>query len=273
MKVSRFAGIVFLTALMAGCVTTNTTMQALQPVTGGRPGYALGHSPVLAASYSYMLQPLDDAGSILYVQPFGGSATVGVLFGTLGVAANMASINMKTKADVLALHGKVGVDPAAVFGKVATAKGVDIREKDADAAQITPYMYIVKQEDEQLLIASALLIEKGQGDAKWTGKYMYELPLRYSFTQFGSPDEKQTAALRDAMTAGYAKLIDHIRYEDPQRYLQEKRIVFKTPFFAPFANVDTLGQLVDETDDMTWIRTISGVYALRKGDVSIKPQS
>jgi hypothetical protein len=102
---------------------------------------------------------------------------------------------------------------------------------------------------------------------------MYELPVHYSFAQLGSPSETQTAALRDAMAAGYEKLIDHIRSEDPQRYAQEKRIVFKTPLFAPFANVDTLGQLVEESDDMAWIRTINGVYALHKGDVTIKPQS
>ncbi len=243
-------------------------MQSVQPKSSGGSAYALSRSPLLDAT-NHLTQHLDKEKTIVYFQNFGGGgAGLGLLLGPIGVAANVSMIETNTKKDVEQLRDRVAVRPAEIFAEVARRQGLDLSANATQAPKITPYLYVSKTEGETLLVSSALIIEQGTGPEKWTGKYMYQLPVRYSLNEFAQLSESATAQLRDAVALGYSSLVTHVGAESAERMNQEKKIMFKSDLLNPRFDFEMAGSLIADGGDLVWVRTYGGVYALRKGNVS-----
>lgn len=249
---------------LTGCATP-PSFQSSQPLTSEH-SYSLSRSALLDQT-SQSVAHLDSDREILYVQEFGGGGlATGLLFGALGVAANMAMINAQTESDAALLKDKISIKPRQVFIERAQQKALKLN--DGAEAKITPYLYVSKTNGEQMLVATALLIEQGDGKAKWTGKYMYQLPGKYSKQQLANLDAGQQQQLSADVSQGFDVLLDYITHEQPA--MGERTITFKSDFLAPRMDFDLTGALISQNDDVAWVRTYGGVFALRKSNFSLR---
>lgn len=247
---------------LTGCATPS--FQSSQPRTSEH-GYSLSRSALLDQT-SQTTTHLDSDRDILYMQEFGGGGiATGLLLGPLGVAANMAMINAQTESDAELLKDKIGIQPRQVFIERAQQKALKLN--DGAEAKITPYLYVLKTNGEQMLIATALLIEQGEGKSKWTGKYMYQLPGKYSKQELARLDASQQQQLSADVSRGFDVLLDYITHEQPA--MGERTITFKSDFLAPRLNFDLTGALISQNADVTWVRTYGGIFALRKSNFSL----
>lgn len=249
---------------VTGCATP-PSFQSSQPLTSEQ-SYSLSRSALLDQT-SQTIAHLDSDRDILYMQEFGGGGVVtGLLFGPLGVAANVAMINAQTESDAELLKNKIGIKPRDVFIERAQQKALKL--SDSAEAKITPYLYVLKTNGEQMLVATALLIEQGDGKSKWTGKYMYQLPEKYSKQELANLDTSQRQQLSADVRQGFDVLLDYITNERPA--MGERTITFKSDFLAPRLDFDLTGALISQNDDVAWVRTYGGIFALRKSNFSLR---
>jgi len=258
--------------MLAILVTACATPQYQQvPTTEKTAGHELGKSELLQSS-DHMTRQLDDKQSILYFQNFGGGgAAVGVMLGPFGVAANMKMIESATEEDAALLKGKFNFDPVEIFSHQSGAmallnNGAVLGKK----AKISPYFYVSKTEDEQLLMACALLVDYRPTGTEWQGKYMYQLPLKYAKTDVakGFSDDQRAALVRE-VTAGFQSLA--------KLYVADRRgdlgtgaeVKFKSDFVSPRFNFEMIGLKLPATDGRVNIRTYGAVYSLPAGWVQV----
>lgn len=269
MNIVRIYCVVVSVLLLAGCAAA-PKYQALQPGSVPPVGYVLAQSSLLEEG-SYVQQSLSGDNRIQYFQNFGGGGLgVGLLFGPLGTAANMAMIDSATQSDAKLLRGKIAVDPTAVFVEVTELGGIDVSTgAAADRSNITPYLYISKTEGDTLLVASALILERGEGAGKWVGKYMYQLPLKYNLADLPKLDDAATAQLRAAVADGFAVLLRHIGAESQEKLQQERKITFKSDFMNPRFDYEMYAMLVAEEDEIVWVRSFTGVYGVRRTNITL----
>jgi hypothetical protein len=239
------------------------------PKSATASGYALSRSAALART-DHMTQHLDGEKSVVYHQDYGGGGVaVGLLLGPLGVAANMSMIEGITKRDVEQLQGKINLKPRDLFLDAAGQKGLAVSTtEDPAKARVTPYLYISKTEGDMLLASSALLVEHGTGADQWTGKYLYQLPVRYPLSQLAQITPEQTERLRVAATEGFAMLITRLGAESEDMLGKESPVKFKSELLGPRFDFEMQGNLISEDTDMAWIRTFGGVFAIRKSSVT-----
>jgi hypothetical protein len=258
------------TFLLAACAGAPQKLQSLPPDVKESSQIMISQSEMLESTNN-MTKHLDKEKRILYYQPFGGGgAALGVLFGPIGVAANGAMIEANTNADVAAMYGKILVEPREIFSDVATQNGLSFSAiQNENSPRFTPYLYIPKLENGTLLVASALIIERGNGANRWRGKYMYQLPVSYSVAALSEPDENVNEQLRKAAAIGFGKLLRMIRNENQETLSQEQSITFHSDFLNPRFNFEGRGSLVANDTDIVWVRTIGGVFAIQKGNITM----
>lgn len=221
-----------------------------------------------------MTKHLDKEQNILYFQNYGGSLGLGLLLGPLGVAANVGIIESNTKKDVEQLRDKISVRPTDIFSEVAKREGLDLSSvaETAQKPKVTPYLYVSKTDGETLLLSSSLLVEQGEGTGKWIGKYMYQLPVKYSISELSQLSPAATTQLKEAMATGFAQIILNLRAENPEQLAQEKKIIFKSDLLAPNISFDMIGRLISEDNSVVWIRTVGGVFAIQKTNITFTVQ-
>jgi hypothetical protein len=272
MSIKKLVCIALASLLLVACGTP-PRLQPLQPKTQGPAEYTLSRS-ALVENTSHVTQHLDKDKSVLYFQNYGGGGVgLGLLLGPLGVAANVAMIEGVSKKDAEQLRDKISVRPREIFAEVAARQGLNVSaELASQKLKVTPYLYVSKTEGDILLVSSALIIEHEAGADKWTGKYMYQLPLKYSISELSKLGDGETAQLREAVAAGFAQLVTNIRAESPERLALEQKVLFKSDFVNPRFDYEMFGSLIAEDSSVVWIRTVNGVYALRKPNVSFTVQ-
>lgn len=272
MNITRAVCTALVSLLLAACGTP-PRLQALQPKLAVPADYALSQSPLLEST-NHMTQHLDKDKSVLYFQNYGGGgAGLGLLLGPIGVAANIAMIESNTKKDAEQLRDKVSVNPREIFAEVAQRHGLSISSTPTDQKpKVTPYLYVSKTEGDLLLLSSALIIEQGAGAEKWTGKYMYQLPMKYSVNELSKLGDNETAQLKDAVAMGFSQLVKNVSSESPERFAQEKKITFKSDLVNPRFDFEMIGSLISDDGDVVWVRTVGGVFALRRANVSFTVQ-
>lgn len=261
--------LVVLALTLAGC-NSRPALQSNQPFAGNERSYSLSRSPLLDQTGSNMAH-LDSDKNIVYSQIFGGGGLgLGLLLGPLGVAANVAMINAQTDADTELLKDKLDVKPLQNFLSSAQGKAFTLVDTPGSAgAKISPYLYVMRADGEQMLLAAALLIEQGDGKQPWTGKYMYQLPEKYTRQELARLDATQQQQLNRDLTAGFAVLLDYLAREQPPA--TERSITFKSAFLDPRFDFDMTGALISQNDELAWVRTYSGVYAVRKSNFTLRP--
>lgn len=224
----------------------------------------IGRSALLDET-NHMTDHLDTDKRQLYFQnQGGGGAAVGLLLGPLGVAANMGMIAGVTKGDVEQLRGKIAIDPQQVFEEVARQRGFALAQAPAKpaAARITPYMYIAKRDADSLVVASALLVETGDGATKWTGKYMYEQPELWPLASLARIDAAGTARLRASTAAGFDALLRYLAAETEEKVALEPKLTFRSLLVNPRFDFEMFGSLAGQEGDVVWIRSVGAVFAM-----------
>lgn len=261
--------VVAMALTLTGC-NSSPVLQSSQPFAGTEHSYSLSRSPLLDQTNSSMAH-LDSDKNIVYSQLFGGGGVgLGLLLGPLGVAANVAMINAQTESDTALLKDKLHIKPLQNFLSSAQGKALKLVDNPGSTgAKISPYLYVSRADGEQMLLAAALLIEQGEGKSQWTGKYMYQLPKKYAKSELATLDEAQQQQLDSDLTAGFDVLLDYITHEQPPA--AERSITFKSAFLNPRFDFDMTGALISQNDELTWVRTYSGVYALRKSNFTLRP--
>lgn len=254
--------------LLAACAGTPQKLQSLPEDVKESSHIVLSHSEMLNFTNN-MTKHLDKEKRILYYQPFGGGGVaLGVLLGPIGAAANGAMIEANTSADVAAMYEKIPVEPQEIFSGVAQQSGFSIASNE-NSPRVTPYLYISKLEAGTLLVASALIIERGNGTDRWRGKYMYQLPVSYSVAALAEPDENVAGQLQKATAIGFGKLLQRLRLESQESLSKEQSITFRSNFLNPRFDFPRRGSLISNDSDVVWIRTSGGVFAIRKENISL----
>jgi hypothetical protein len=218
------------------------------------------------------MQHLDSDKTIVYDQHFGGGGVgLGLLLGPLGAAANASMIESVTKEEAGRMLNRIPVHPRAVFAAVATKHQLDLSRQDTNSA-ITPYLHIVKTESGRLLLASAVIVEQQAGATKWTGRYVYQLPVSYTVAELADLPPAKASALQDAATLGFEQVVRRMQLEKQDSIATEKAITMRSDFLMPRFKYDLQASLIEDGGDVTWLRTMGGVYGLRKADVSVAPR-
>ncbi len=267
MNITRVVCCALAPLLLVACGTA-PRLQSLQPQTSVPASYSLALSPQIENT-NHVTQHLDTEKGIVYHQNFGGGGAALGLLGPFGVAANIAMIESNTKKDAEQLRGKVSVRPREIFAEVAKSQGLSMSPGTTEPKRsITPYLYVSKTEGEMLLLASALIIEQGTGAEKWTGRYMYQLPQKYTVSELSQLNDSTSAQLREAVATGFSLLLKNISAETPERLEQEQKILLTSDFITPRFSFEMYGSLISNGDEIVWIRTVSGVYGVRKPHIT-----
>lgn len=253
-------------ASLAGCAGTPTYLAPPTAPAGsalaaeGLPQYLANHTVAF----------LDDTRHVQYVQNFGGGGVgVGVMFGPLGVLANAKAIESNTVADTAALTGKFPVDPVATLRAVAAETGFAL-DGGAGAMQLTPYLLIVRSEDERLLFGSGLLAQRA-GDAPWRGVYLHQ--LAFTTTKADAAlglSAEQRATLDAQLRDGLATALALYRADLAGALAAAGQVRFVSDFVSPRFRFELLGQRLPSDDGALVVRTYDAVYSLPLGAVTVK---
>lgn len=269
MRRIRFISLAWLPFVLAACGTTAPLLQSAPPRQVGAPGYALAtHSPRLEAT-NHTTGHLNSDKTILYFQNYGGGgAGLGLLLGPLGVAANVSMIDSNTKKDIGLLGGKIDINPGVLLTAAAQSSGVVLSDSvGGKAASVTPYLYVSRVDEGQLQLAAAMLVAHGTGAGQWNGKYMYQLPQRFSAQELANLSVESLAQLKAEAQKGYGALLSQIRSERQERQSLEQKVFFKSDLLSPRNDLQMLGSLISDEGSMVWLRTLDGVYGIHKSKV------
>lgn len=238
---------------------------------------ALAHTAALDQT-NHMVKHLDEHKRAIYFQNFGGGgAAVGLLLGPLGVAANVKAIDSATTKDVEALRGRIASNPVLAFKSAASRAGVVVHEQpNGTAARATPYLYVVKMQDEPeaLSIAAALIVESpsdkpakrknAPAQPQWRYKYMYQLPGKYTLASLAALDSAAQRKLDMDLDSGYAELLKIVSSDTAENAAKEKPVKFKSTFLVPRFDFEQMGNLIAEESEMVWLRNPTGVYGIQR---------
>lgn len=220
-----------------------------------------------------MQRHLDPDQAVLYTQSFGGGgAAVGLLLGPLGVLANIKAIETRTDADMLVLKGQVDPRPVILFKEAAKAQGWPLLEGAPTAGhpQVTPYVLVVKVEEDRVMVAAVVLIEQGDPLARW--QYTYVLRGRHSLKQLAELSQPEKERLRDEVRTGYANVIAFMESQTGSGLAQEKKVSFESRFVTPMYSGEIPGTLAHEAEGRLWLRSGTAVWALPQDEVKVVPR-
>lgn len=231
--VFRWTTAVACVAALSGCATAK--LQPYQPAKQlARPStYSLGPA---APFDDHMHRFLDDRHTVLYMQNQGGGGTaVGVLFGPLGVLANIAAIKKQTEADALALKGKLPIDVTPLFtDAMVQTPGLVLAAGDSQATALAPMLYVEKLDDQHLRFAAWVAVSTTFAGKPWSRQYVYELPETYTKDQVvRGLDATQLSQLRDAMQEGFRWIASTYAADSAGAFQPRERGVIHSDFVTP----------------------------------------
>lgn len=245
------------------------TFQSSPPQTVGAKQYQLSHSSLLAMS-DHMTKPMNAEQDIIYFQNFGGGgAAVGLLLGPFGVAANIAAINSNTEDDVKAMSGQLKLQPVQLFKDAAYARQFDLAGKAA--LTVSPFVYVSKTENEQLYLASALIVENNlTGKEKWVGRYFYQTELKVAkSTIIDGLSAEELANFNAALRNGFEQAIELFEKDNAGQLLSQNEVTVSSDFLSPRFALEQFGQQVAADNDRVNVRLMNGVFSLPKASVKL----
>jgi hypothetical protein len=256
--------------LLAGCASGPPPVQPPVPVAAKAKGVSAVRSAVLDNT-DHMTVHVDDAREVLYVQSFGNSVAVGALLGPLGVMANIAATKAVTESDQARLKGKVPLSATKAFKVAAQETGLSLAPERAEGGvNFSPYLYLVKLSDGNVLMASALVVEAPTpGAVLPQARYVYQLPFRYSIDELEALTPDGVAEIGNQLQAGYAEVIRFYQNDKPEAINQEKLVRYKSDFLSPRFDFEMGGKIAAESPDRIWIRHVFGVAAVQRSNITI----
>lgn len=181
----RFKTIVGLTLgclAMVGCAgSPPAPLQTPGTLVGA--SHALSRHPDLDVT-AHTLGHLDEAKNIVYTQMQGGGGVgLGLALGPLGVLSNAKMIEAQTNEDLERFAGKFTVDTNAAFMSAAASLGLEVLENGSAPVQLSPYLLVVRVNDEEVRMAAALIVQSEVPGTEWTGRFMSELPMKMTLEE------------------------------------------------------------------------------------------
>ncbi|PAJ71730.1 hypothetical protein CJF42_25155 [Pseudoalteromonas sp. NBT06-2] len=257
-------------SVLSGCASVK--YQSSPPVTTNKATHEVGYSELLNQT-NHTLMHLNENKDIFYQQNFGGGGVgVGLLLGPIGVAANIAAIKSNTEEDVEALKGKITIDPKDIFKKASEKGGLELSINTSNSISVSPYIYVSKTDDEQLLLGSAMIVETAAGQKEnWIGKYMYQTPVKVSKESISDGvDDVEFKLFEKSLSKGFEELIALYMEDRKGALTTQNPITFVSDFVSPRFKVEMVGDLVPSKDARVNIRTVGAVYSLPENAVEVK---
>lgn len=254
--------------VLSGCASAP---QLQQPVQFNKTqSYELYRSSLLEYT-DHTLQHLNANKDILYFQTFGGSVGVGVMFGPLGVLANVQMIESNTMADVALLKDKIAVDPKAVFLAAASNSGVSIASAGSNKQlRLNPYVLMQKMEDDRIVIASVIIVDHVGSKNNQQSRYMIQLPSSFTIAELSTMDVAKTQQLERSINQGFEQLFAALQYEATTNVVNEPDATVSSDFLTPRFKTELAGKIVRQDSSYTWFRSFNGVFGLITSDTVVK---
>jgi hypothetical protein len=268
----RFGYFGIIVALLSGCATS-PSLQKSPPEGITAKAYSITKSEATTRT-DHMNQHLNAEKSIVYFQnQGGGGAGLGLLLGPFGVAANIAMIEKVTTGDVERLKGKISIDPVEVFREGAKEANSEILEKSIPSAfQVTPILRVSKTDESTIHLTAALVVEYGSDPQKWRAKYAYQIPGSYTIDSIAQLDSKAVGNLRGETVKAFKQLVEFIARDVDSAARQEPSIQFKSAYMTPRFGYEQIGSLISDDGNMVWLRSVGGVVAVQKPQVTYVKQ-
>lgn len=266
----KFIPLAIVSIFMTGCATVE--YQSPPPLTTNQITHEISKSHLLTQTNN-TLKHLNPNEDILYQQNFGGGGVaVGVLLGPFGAMANAAAIESNTEDDIDLLKGKLTFIPSELFKKSASQHQVELVNGNENSIKLSPYIYVSKTENEQLLFASALIVETNPGEKNnWLGKYMYQTTIKMPKSDIadGVNDSEHTL-LKTELEKGFDELVRLYTEDRKGNLKKEQELTFISDFVSPRFNFEMVGDLIPSETDRVNIRTYGAVYSLPRNAVEVK---
>lgn len=257
--------VIAITLVLGACASAPPLQQPLAlPQT---KNITIFRSPVLDQT-AHTVQHLNEEKDIVYYQTYGGGGVGLGLLGPFGVAANIKMIEANTMKDVGEMKGKININVAAIFQAAAMQQEFSILQgQQPSTLKLNPYLLVEKTEGDLLMLASAVIVDAG---GKYPHKYLVQLPETYSVAALAALTEEQLSELTASVAKGYQLILDRIEREYSATPLAEQKIMFKSEFLTPRFNFEMSGSLIEESDNLVWIRMIGSVAGVMPSSVTYK---
>lgn len=259
-----------LSTLISGCASVK--YQSPPPLSTNNVKHELTKF-TLSKQANLALRPLNQGGDILYTQNFGGGGIgVGLLLGPIGALANGAAIESNTDDDVELLKEKLNFNSSEILKKSIDKHSVELAVDGDASIELSPYIYVSKTDNEQLLFASAIIVEnKMDKDNYWSGKYMYQTKVKMAKADIADGvSAEEFIALKTELEKGFDELIRLYKEDSKGSLKMEKELTFISDFVSPRFNFEMVGDLVPSDTDRVNIRTVGAVYSLPRDSVTLK---
>ena len=270
MRITSIAGITLVCLAVAGCA--GSPPAPLQtPATMVGASHALERHPDLDTK-AHTIGHLDDGKNVVYMQmQGGGGAGLGLALGPLGVLSNAKMIEAQTNEDLERFAGKIDIDPAAAFAAAAASNDLPLLDGNSAAVKLSPYLLVVRVNDEEIRMAAALIVKSEMPDTEWTGRFMSELPLKLTLEELDagldlSSDSSNAAMLVGAYADGLSLyLADSAGRLPPgtQRQIQSKILSPRHDFKL------TVTELPSHADGRLLFRLPGAMYSLQEAHTTI----
>ncbi len=212
-------------------------------------------------------QHLNGKKDIMYIQNFGGGGVgLGLLAGPLGVAANIKMIKNRTLEEVGKLKDKLPFDVSSMFSESLGRNNITIK---SDASfKVNPYILVERINEKQISIAAAAFIDN---QPNIPGKYLAQLPDLYNLETLSNLSDSQLTKINADLSHGFDEIIQMMKKESSADVLAEKKVLVKSEFLSPRIMFEIQANVIEETNDSLWIRTVGLVAKIQKSGAEIKP--
>jgi hypothetical protein len=258
----------FRIASLSACIVALTACVSA-PVAPQRPTsvpatHHVASAPTLVPASAHTLAWLDDRQSVQFVQNFGGGGVgVGLMLGPLGVAANAAAIRKTTERETAALKGRFTVDPMQRFAVLAQALGLALVD-DTQGARLSPYLMVVRAEEERVLLGVGLMVDHAPGQNGWRASYAWQSDLDWSIAEVADGlDADQQAALEMALDSGLTALLALYRADLADQIVSGEELRFVSDFASPRFRFQLTGtRLAGGAPGRVVVRTFGATFDL-----------
>lgn len=253
--------IIALTSLFiaAGCATAP---QMLTPPPAQHNDFKFYQFPP-SITESHVSVNLNDAKTITYIQNFGGGGVgVGLLLGPIGVLANIEMIEANTEEDKALLYGKLPVDIHQVFTQVS--QQANLRLVETAQSKISPYLLVVRDEDEVLRLAAAMAVEMPlTGEKSWSGLYLYQLEQTFTKAELGAGlTALQNAEFEALLAQGFTETLKLYDTDRKAQLISTTPVEFESSLISPRFAIAQRGEIVEKQANRTVLRGMAAIYSL-----------
>ncbi len=261
---------IILTTLVSGCASAPSYFK---PATNAQlsPQHQIVDSSLLQPT-NHTIVHLNDQQNIIYIQNFGGGGVaVGLLLGPLGVLANAKAIESQTEEDQLQLHGKIPFEPNSALVESASLHGIELTNDDVNAVKLTPYALVVRDEDEQLLVGTGLIVNATLSDGTaYNVRYISQADFTISKMAVATGlDEAQQLAFQQALQDSLSHTLELYVRDRSGEFTDKKMVRFESEFISPRIMFTQQSQLLATDQQRLIVRNFDHVLSVPKHLVKV----